>query len=268
VVLDDAPVVLELDQSAETAAIVGWRRSSGWRRFASETAEGAYRIGAVALPDGGVAVTTDTMLDGIAVTQIDGVGEAAQREHSASRLMQETIGIIVAGQLAPLLLTALLALLLARRMRIHRLGEYAVGDRVARYASLTRRALARMVDGAIAAVVPVAVLLPGVLDGSLEETTIVGICLLWGVPVGIGLTLLEGIYGQTPGKRLLGIRVVGLDLRAPGIGAAFVRGLVGVVDGLFDFAVGIVAVATSVHWQRIGDHVAHTIVIDDAVVER
>jgi uncharacterized RDD family membrane protein YckC len=88
--------------------------------------------------------------------------------------------------------------------------------------------------------------------------------MLWCIPVGVVLTLLEGVYGQTPGKRLLRIRVVSLDLRAPGIGAAFVRGLVGLVDGLFDGLVGIVAIATNRQWQRIGDQVAHTIVIEDA----
>jgi uncharacterized RDD family membrane protein YckC len=267
VALGGVPAVFALDESAETAAVVGWRRSPGWRRFMSESAESAHRIGAVSLPDGRVAVTTDTMLDGIAVAQVDGDGLVARHEHSGSSLMQETVGIIVASAVAPILLSLLLALLLARRMRIHRVGEYVVEHRVARYASLTRRALARAVDGAIAAVVPLLVLLPRALDGSLDEGVVTGVCLLWGVPVGIGLTLLEGKYGQTPGKRLLGIRVVGLDLRAPGIGAAFVRGLVGIVDGLFDFIVGIVAVATSVHWQRIGDQVAHTIVIDDAVVQ-
>jgi uncharacterized RDD family membrane protein YckC len=235
----------------------------------TEAADAAFAIGAVALADGRVAVTTDTTFDGIAVMQVDGDGMVQRHEHSASRVMEETVGLIVLSQVAPFLFTALLALLLARRMRIHCVGEHAVGHRVARYASLTRRGLAKAVDAAIGAIVPLALLVPRALEGagSMDEAFF-AICLLWCVPVGIAMTVLEGVYGQTPGKRLLGIRVVGLDLRAPGIGAAFIRGLVGIVDGLFDFVVGIVAVATSHQWQRIGDQVAHTLVIDDALVER
>jgi uncharacterized RDD family membrane protein YckC len=263
------PALFGLDDSAETTAIVGWRPSSGWRKFMTEPDANAFRIGAVALDGERVAVVTDTSFDGVAVTEIATDGIVARHEHSASSVMQEAIGLIVLSQIAPLLFTGFLALVLARRMRIHCVGEHVVGARVARYASLTRRALAKAVDACIAASVPLALLVPRILEGQpLEESSFIGVCLLWCIPVGVAFTILEGVYGQTPGKRLLRIRVVGLDLRVPGIGPAFVRGLVGIVDGLFEFLVGIVAVATNRQWQRIGDQVAHTLVIDDAIVQR
>ena len=74
--------------------------------------------------------------------------------------------------------------------------------------------------------------------------------------------LMEGYLGQTIGKMLFGIKVVREDTgEIPGLGAATVRTLLRLVDGLFGYLVGFIAVLLSSKRQRIGDMAAHTLVV-------
>ena len=59
----------------------------------------------------------------------------------------------------------------------------------------------------------------------------------------------------------MSIRVVGTDLRPCGFGRALIRNLLKLVDGFFNFLVGILLVAFTPEWQRLGDLAARTIVI-------
>jgi uncharacterized RDD family membrane protein YckC len=95
----------------------------------------------------------------------------------------------------------------------------------------------------------------------------------WGV--AIGFFILFCIYwgyfaafeilwrGQTPGKRVVGIRVVkdtGRPITAiEGIG----RNLMRVVDGFFFYLPGLISIVLSREHKRLGDYVAGTIVIHD-----
>ncbi len=73
--------------------------------------------------------------------------------------------------------------------------------------------------------------------------------------------LLEGYLGQTVGKMLLGIQVIREDDgEVPGLGAATIRTLLRLIDGLFGYLVGFVAVLASSKRQRLGDMVARTLV--------
>jgi len=58
-----------------------------------------------------------------------------------------------------------------------------------------------------------------------------------------------------------GIRVVGTDLHRCGVGRALVRNLLKLVDGFFNFLIGILMVAFTAEWQRLGDMAARTVVI-------
>jgi uncharacterized RDD family membrane protein YckC len=71
----------------------------------------------------------------------------------------------------------------------------------------------------------------------------------------------EGRWGTTPGKWLLGIRVVGTDLAPCGLARALMRNALKFVDGFFNFLVGILLVAFTPEWQRVGDLAARTLVI-------
>ena len=68
--------------------------------------------------------------------------------------------------------------------------------------------------------------------------------------------------GGTPGKRILGMRIVDAGGNKPGFGKALVRNLLGIVDFLpFAYIIGVIMVATSQTKQRLGDRVAGTYVI-------
>ncbi len=74
--------------------------------------------------------------------------------------------------------------------------------------------------------------------------------------------LMEGYLGQTLGKMLLGIKVVREDDGGvPGVKAAAIRTVLRIVDGLFSYLVGFIAVLASAKNQRLGDMAAHTLVV-------
>jgi uncharacterized RDD family membrane protein YckC len=75
-------------------------------------------------------------------------------------------------------------------------------------------------------------------------------------------TIMEGYLGQTVGKMLLGIKVVREDDGAvPGLGAAAIRTVMRIIDGIGTYLVGFIAVLVSSKNQRLGDMVAHTLVV-------
>jgi uncharacterized RDD family membrane protein YckC len=75
-------------------------------------------------------------------------------------------------------------------------------------------------------------------------------------------TLMEGYLGQTVGKMLLGIKVVREDTgEVPGLGAAAIRTVLRIIDGLFAYLVAFIAVLISGKNQRLGDMAANTLVV-------
>ena len=61
---------------------------------------------------------------------------------------------------------------------------------------------------------------------------------------------------------LLGIKVVREDSgEVPGIGAAAIRSVLRIVDGLLAYLVAFVTVLISTKNQRLGDMAAHTLVV-------
>jgi len=90
--------------------------------------------------------------------------------------------------------------------------------------------------------------------------------LLWGYYL-----LFEGLRdGQTPGKRMLGLRVVRDGGYSVGFSASSVRNLMRILDlqPVFSYAVGIASVAVSKSGKRLGDIVAGTIVVREAMVRQ
>jgi uncharacterized RDD family membrane protein YckC len=86
--------------------------------------------------------------------------------------------------------------------------------------------------------------------------------LLYATGVVLYYVLLEGYLGQTVGKMLLGIKVVREDNgEIPGLGAAFIRTLLRLIDGLFSYLVAFISVLISGKNQRLGDMAAHTLVV-------
>jgi uncharacterized RDD family membrane protein YckC len=180
--------------------------------------------------------------------------------------------LMAVPQVGAMLLSLLLAVILAGMMRKHRITTYTHGADEVSFASLTRRALSEIIDAVIMA-------LPGLLVvphffGSLEEMFEAGPraamlpffglfagWLVWMGAVFLAFSFAEGRWGTTPGKWLLGIRVVGTDLAPCGFARALMRNALRFVDGFFNFLVGILLVAFTPEWQRIGDLAARTLVI-------
>jgi uncharacterized RDD family membrane protein YckC len=74
--------------------------------------------------------------------------------------------------------------------------------------------------------------------------------------------LLEGVWdGKTVGKALTGIKTVKEDGSECSVGAAVVRNLLDILDGLFYYLVGFLVMAFSDNRQRIGDRLAGTMVV-------
>lgn len=129
-----------------------------------------------------------------------------------------------------------------------------------------RRVLATLVDGiALGFVFALMSMLfgsssaqGGQVSGSLEGFS----ALVYFVVVFAYYMLMEGYLGQTVGKMLLGIKVVREDNgEVPGLGGAAIRTALRIIDGFFFYLVAFIAVLASGKNQRLGDMVAHTLVV-------
>jgi uncharacterized RDD family membrane protein YckC len=143
------------------------------------------------------------------------------------------------------------------------------------YAGVTRRFVALVIDGFV--FVGIIVVL-GLLAGgaySTSTSTPTSASFDAGVQIGNGPMLgalvlffvyyvvCEGVFGRTLGKRILGLRVVAEDGSPIYLGAAFLRNLLRIVDGLFFYLVAAISVWSSPTRQRLGDRAAHTYVVLD-----
>ena len=85
---------------------------------------------------------------------------------------------------------------------------------------------------------------------------------VWTAMIALYYVLMEGYLGQTLGKMVVGIMVVGQDTdEVPGPKAAAIRTLLRLVDGLAAYLVAFVAVLATPERQRLGVMAAHTLVI-------
>jgi uncharacterized RDD family membrane protein YckC len=93
--------------------------------------------------------------------------------------------------------------------------------------------------------------------GSVITASLVGLAIWF-----LYFTLLEGHYGQTIGKMALNIKVVRESDGMPiDYGESAVRTVLRIIDGLFDYLIGAIFIWTSDQKQRLGDRVAHTVVV-------
>jgi len=121
------------------------------------------------------------------------------------------------------------------------------------------RALAWLIDlmarfGVLALMSPLLMAL-----GGLGQGLYLGLMFLmfWGYPI-----VLEVWFGQTLGKRALGLRVVARDGAPLGWMPAIVRNLLRTVDMLpFGYALGLLACLCDAHGRRLGDLVAGSLVV-------
>lgn len=151
---------------------------------------------------------------------------------------------------------------------LHRL-KAAWGDPNISYASVWRRFVAKAIDTALF-VVPIGVLIGSRLDTAIvaDPTSFVHIVSAGGSAVMILPLLLfayhvlsEGLWGQTLGKRLCGIAVMHQDMKPCTMLQSVVRNFLRLVDGIGLYGVGVIALAGTDRWQRLGDLAGRTVVV-------
>jgi uncharacterized RDD family membrane protein YckC len=71
----------------------------------------------------------------------------------------------------------------------------------------------------------------------------------------------HGHHGQTFGMQLLGLRVISKDGGPASMLQLFVRGVLLIVDTFFFGLVGLITMMASRYHQRVGDHMARTLVV-------
>lgn len=123
------------------------------------------------------------------------------------------------------------------------------------YVGVGTRFLAALIDGIIIGIV--AAILNVVLGA--QQASISGS--LTGVLAILYFIAMEATQGATVGKMALGLRVVKLDGSPISWGDSIIRNLLRIIDGILAYLVGAIFIWTSPRKQRLGDRLAHTVVI-------
>lgn len=134
---------------------------------------------------------------------------------------------------------------------------------------VARRFVAVLIDGVIFFLLGLllALITGGAYASSTDGTHTAGFHLGGGGVLVVALLVFvyyvscEALFGGTVGKLALGLRVVNEDGDPITWGASIVRNLVRIVDGLFFYLVGAIAIWSSPARQRLGDRAAHTYVV-------
>jgi uncharacterized RDD family membrane protein YckC len=136
------------------------------------------------------------------------------------------------------------------------------------FASLFRRFLAMILDYLVLLVLPtivIALTLHRIEDiaenPGMFALAMFAVLAFFFVGGFLYFSFLEGLYGQTLGKKICGIRVLKADFSPCGLSAGFLRNIVGIVDAFFYHLVAVVTLAATTKWQRLGDLAAGTVVV-------
>ena len=274
VATDTGPAVFIIDGSGFPTDVRGIRKSLlGWESFFSHSSESmAIEVGVCPLNGEGNFVL---LLGGLprSVQAIEVRNGQVVRSDSHGGMFpfrSGMMGMMFVPHLINIALPLLLAVVLSPMMQKHRITRLTAQGVDAEYASLLRRAVAQGVDVGILAGPAVAVfvtIFPGLMDGMtnplkmLTHFGLLGLAFLWGLAGIFIFSAMEGRSGKSPGKWVTGIRVVGVDLRPCGFGRALIRNFLRFVDGIFNFLVGLLLIALTENWQRLGDLAARTVVV-------
>jgi uncharacterized RDD family membrane protein YckC len=164
-------------------------------------------------------------------------------------------------------------------MSRHRDLRYCFGHDTVRLGSLGRRAVARFVDSQIYQVPFYGLTawmwwtfdfdMQKIIDAFVadwRQALTIGAVIVFGVMtylllVVIVMGALEGICGWSPGKLLCGLRVVRTNLRKCGVLRGILRQILLILDGFFNYLVGVAMIGLMAKCQRLGDLVSDTIVV-------
>jgi uncharacterized RDD family membrane protein YckC len=127
-----------------------------------------------------------------------------------------------------------------------------------------RRFVAHFVDGVLFSVLfVIAILLVPILPSGTVADVVLGVVLVGGLTIGhvAYFVLLQKRRGRTPGKRLVGIRVVDAAGATPGTSALVKRTLPLLIEYLY--LIAFIGMMSSAYRQRLGDRWGDTYVVRD-----
>ncbi|MBW2277621.1 MAG: RDD family protein [Deltaproteobacteria bacterium] len=276
-IADGQPVIFAMLGKGLEAEIVGYRRIvTGWEKYVELEYGLPGAIGVFPTDKPGrlllVCQGFPGTLTGWEIVGGDVRGKLLLGEDSAPPTA--VYGWTYLSNVVTLVFPFLMALLLAPRMRRLKTQAYRTEQRSAPFASVLRRGLACGVDTLIAGgpLIGSFVFFMGVftdmetspLGGMLDAAAFMTIAVLWGLLCFFLMSFWEGRTGKTPGKALFGIRTLNLELEPCGFGRALLRNLLMVADGMFSCVVGVLLIAITPSWQRVGDLVGRTVVVRGA----
>jgi uncharacterized RDD family membrane protein YckC len=275
ILMDGEPAVFLREASELPSKVVGLKLQGGtWKSFFSYDAGMTTEMGVYPLGQPGkFAILRQSFPGSLRLVQVEGGKVLKEIHHGRGFPFPDFFGVMMLGFYGPtLLLPLVLAVILSSLMKKHRICEHQAGSVTMPFASITRRALSQIIDFFVlgAPAIAGALLLFPIFDiekmFSSGPFFLPGIGLMfgevfWGIFCLFAYSFLEGRWGTTPGKWVVGIRVLGTDLLPCGFGRALLRNLLKFIDGFFNFMVGILLAALSENWQRVGDMAARTVVV-------
>ena len=151
---------------------------------------------------------------------------------------------------------------------------------MAEYATVVDRGVAFFIDGILTGIIGMVIAVPlfmtmglsvfamqnlGVSDPAMAGGVLVSVFAIIGVMSLVTLlyyVYFEGSSGQTPGKKVMKIKVTGENGKPIDYGPAMLRNILRIIDGLpFLYIIGIILIASTDNKQRLGDMIAHSIVV-------
>jgi uncharacterized RDD family membrane protein YckC len=265
---------VKTEKDQPSVEIIGFARSTtGWKPAFSRVSPLPLRtLGAATDAAGGCRVVYQSLPLTLNAVQLEGEKVSARRYGEMTPADHRLELWAALAWLASGALSVALAVVLSHFMKTYRTESFSGPGGSAPCASLTRRALALLLDAALALGPLVAVMtglfwiLPGIEDRTDPRAWIwlTGMLVggaLWAVAAFFIFCYTLGRWGRTPGKWAVGIRVLGMELAPCGFARALLRSLLLLLDGFLNFSFGALVIACTANRQRIGDMAARTIVV-------
>ena len=275
---DGRPVVFRLSAGRGMRRMLRGLRQSGdaWEPFFSHKAGLSDGFAVFTPGPGRLLVMTHSPMSAMRTIEIeDGRTTRERRYGKGFGFPRGFMAMMFIPHITTCAVPLVFALILSGLMRRHRVCQYESAGVRMPFASVGRRAIAQAIDVALLAAPGVAgwlVVMATVFDferladnglhSMLGAFGLVCGAMVWALAGFLIFAAMEGRSGRTPGKWIVGIQVLGADLAPCGFGRALVRNLLKLVDGFFNFLVGVMLVALTENWQRVGDMAARTVVVD------
>jgi uncharacterized RDD family membrane protein YckC len=275
IAVGDAPLVVTTSTPMPQSLLLGFElRDGAWRETFRLPTAFASEVGAWAEGDR-VFLGWMSLPGQFTISEVQ--GGRVVRTHRGGRFSIFSPHMIFSMWVLPAISVVVLMVvelwIVSWAMTQFRQTEFRSGHATATLALPWRRGIARAIDSTISDLPVLGGIAYAWLNFNLEQLFaepmaivapllgwVFGALAVW-LLTFVAFSVTQGRWGWTPGKWLLGIRVVNLDLKPCGIGWSFLRNLLYFVDQFFNCLVGLLLIAFTDKWQRLGDMVSKTIVI-------